>query len=165
MSTHRASIHACIYMYSVCIYNPPPQFSRLGIQVSCSLLLACFLVVYLFVLWLLDCLSGLGGWEFYFHCLLAGVLCTCTFMYIYLYMYMLVNVWHVVGVQLKSELPTFMCLHANHDSKTWCNTIPHSPLLVFFIVHPNSSLNPFLLFTLNFPPSHIPFLLTSPPPS
>ena len=28
-----------------------------------------------------DCLSGLGGWEpfpFYFHCLLAGVLCTCT---------------------------------------------------------------------------------------
>ena len=22
-----------------------------------------FLVVYLFVLWLLDCLSGLGGWE------------------------------------------------------------------------------------------------------
>ena len=51
---------------------------------SCSLLLACFLVVYLFVLWLLDCLSGLGGWEFfpfYFHCLLvAGVLCTCTFM-------------------------------------------------------------------------------------
>ena len=49
---------------------------------SCSLLLACFLVVYLFVLWLLDCLSGLGGWEFFhFHCLLAGVLCTCTFMY------------------------------------------------------------------------------------
>ena len=37
------------------------------------------------VLWLLDCLSGLGGWEsfpFYFHCLLAGVLCTCTSMYI-----------------------------------------------------------------------------------
>ena len=30
-----------------------------------------------FVLWLLDCLSGLGGWEtfpFYCHCLLAGVL-------------------------------------------------------------------------------------------
>ena len=47
------------------------------------LLLACFLVVYLFVLWLLDCLSGLGGWEFFhFHCLLAGVLCTCTFMYV-----------------------------------------------------------------------------------
>ena len=55
----------------------PPQFSRLGIQVSCSMLLACFLVVYLFVLWLLDCLSGLGGWEFfpfYFHCLLAGAI-------------------------------------------------------------------------------------------
>ena len=31
----------------------------------------------------MDGLSGLGGWEsfpFYFHCLLAGVLCTCTFM-------------------------------------------------------------------------------------
>ena len=42
------------------------QFSRLGIQVSCSLLLAFFLVVYLFVFWLLDCLSGLGGWEFFF---------------------------------------------------------------------------------------------------
>ena len=40
--------------------------------------------VHVHVLWLLDCLSGLGGWEsfpFHFHCLLAGVLCTCTSMY------------------------------------------------------------------------------------
>ena len=41
-------------------------------------------------LWLLDCLSGLGGWEsfpLHFHCLLAGVLCTCTSVYMYMYMY------------------------------------------------------------------------------
>ena len=56
------------------IFNPPPQLSRLGIQVSLAI------IIHLFV-W------AVVGWVtlpfFYFCFLKASVLCTCISMYVY----------------------------------------------------------------------------------
>ena len=80
-------LHAtCTCMYNIYVYvhvQPTAPVLKAGHPgVSFFVVVSGCLI---FVLLLLDCLSGLGGWEsspFSFHCLLAGVLCTCTSMYI-----------------------------------------------------------------------------------